>query len=397
MRRALCTAVVFLVTAGCFSGYEDKRDAALRVRRGTFVQTLVLTGELDAERGTVVSVPQLPSWQNAIKWLANDGDAVRAGDRIAELDNTAFANDLDNKRQLATQAEQELQQKEAEWSADVEQKRLDLDKKNGEFQKAKLEAAVPRDIVSARDYEDRQTKLHRAEVESQKSLDVLRTQQKAIASDRSTAQLKLARAQRDVETAEKAIDALLLRAPRDGVIVIRDHPWEGRKLQAGDMVWIGMPIAQLPEIESMQVVASLADVDDGRIAVGMPATVTVDGYPSNRFGGRVSSISAVAQEGTRNMLRRVFRVVVKLDRVDVARMRPGLSARVEVRRQATPGVLLAPRASIDFSTQTPRVRLASGKLVLVKIGACNAQDCVIATGLKEGQRLGTAAQEAQHG
>jgi hypothetical protein len=78
-------------------------------------------------------------------------------------------------------------------------------------------------------------------------------------------------------------------------------------------------------------------------------------------------------------------------------MRPGLSARVEVRRRATPGVLLVPRASIDFSTQTPRARLASGKLAAVKIGACNAQDCVVESGLKEGQHLGTAAQEPQHG
>ncbi len=397
MKRALAAVAVVLVFAACFSGYEDERDAALKVRRGTFVQTLVLTGELEAERGAVVTVPRLPSRRTVIKWIANDGDSVRAGDRVAEMDNSAFANDLDNKRQLVTQAEQELQQKEAEWSADLEQKRLDLDKKSGEYEKAKLEAAVPPDIVSARDFEDRQTKLHRARVEYEKAMEVLRSQLKAIASDRANAQLKLIRARREVDIAEKAIEALLLRAPRDGVIVIRDHPWEGRKLQAGDDVWVGLAIAQIPELESIRVAAALADVDDGRVAAGMPATVTLDGYPSMHFNGRVTSVSAVAQEGTRNMLRRVFRATVKLDRIDVQRMRPGLSARVEVRREARGDVLLAPRVAVDFSGKTPRARLATGSFVEVKIRSCNTQECVVESGLVEGQRLGPISREAKRG
>jgi hypothetical protein len=94
----------------------------------------------------------------------------------------------------------------------------------------------------------------------------------------------------------------------------------------------------------------------------------------------------VAQESKRQSLRRQFDVIVALDRLDAQRMRPGLSARVVVRRDSKGEVLLAPRAALDFAGNSPRARLASGDMKDVKVGACNAQECVVG-GLEEGQAL----------
>jgi hypothetical protein len=52
--------------------------------------------------------------------------------------------------------------------------------------------------------------------------------------------------------------------------------------------------------------------------------------------------------------------------------------------------LRAPRAAIDFSGTKPRARLAGGKSVEVVLGACNAQECVVTSGLKDGETLGHA-------
>jgi multidrug resistance efflux pump len=384
--KSFLLAAAAVLLAGCFSGY-DTPAVSPRVHRGTFVNQIVITGELEAARGTSVSVPALPSWQTSIKWMAADGVDVKAGERVVELDNTSIATELDQKKQAETQSRQELEQKNAEWSADIRDKQLDVERKRSELEKAKLEAAVPKEIVSARDFEDRQTKLHRASTEYDKSRETLRAQRKAIAADRANLELKIARSSREVETSLRALDQMVLRAPKDGIVVIRDHPWEGRKLQNGDTVWVGFPIALMPELDSLQVSASLADVDDGRIAAGMPATVTVDGYPSMHFPATVASVSAVAQEEARLSMRRKFRVVVKLAKIDSALMRPGLSTRVEIRREVQRDVLMMPRAAIDFSSAKPRARLESGRLVEVTVGSCNAQECVVRSGLDEGARL----------
>ncbi|HJQ41044.1 MAG TPA: HlyD family efflux transporter periplasmic adaptor subunit [Thermoanaerobaculia bacterium] len=394
MVRYLCAV---LLIAGCFSGYKpEDQPNELRVRRGAFASELVLSGELEAARGDALAVPPLPSWQTAIKWMIEDGSAVRAGEPVAELDNTELTADLEQRRQTLTQTLQELAQNEAQWAADLEQKQLDTEKKKSEFDKAKLQADVPRDLLSARQYEENQNTLRRTQTEYDKSLDVLRSRRVGVGSERGNIQLRIEQARRAIARAEEGIGALVLRAPRDGIVVVRDHPWEGRKLQSGDPVFVGFPIALLPDLSTVRVNAALADVDDGKVAAGMPVTITLDGYPSIPYRGRITSISAVAQESRRMSLRRQFEVLIELDRLDPSRMRPGLSARVVVHREAKPSVLLVPRAAIDFSGAAPQVRLSSGKTQDVKLGSCNAQDCIATGGIEEGSEL-EAIVEAKRG
>jgi HlyD family secretion protein len=385
------SALLALLAAGCFSGYSSDGPglSRLRVHRGPFTREIVLTGELEAARGEAITVPQLPSWQTSIKWIAADGSEVKQGDRVVELDSTAFASNLDGKRQTVVQAEQQLTQKKAEWSADIEQKELDLAKKRVDYDKARLDVAVPEEIVSRRELQDREVKFKRAEVELAKATDVLRSQRRAVTSDRANLEITLQKAQRELHEAETAIAALTLRAPRAGIVVVRDIPWEGRKLQEGDAVFVGFPLALIPEPTSMQVDVALADVDDRKIAVGMPATVILDAYPDLRFPGRIADVSAVARENAvaRASLRRSFRVLVELQRIDFARMRPGLSARVIVRRDSQPAALLASRAGLDLRNAQARARLAGGRSVPVTLGACNAQECVVLSGLLEGDTL----------
>jgi multidrug resistance efflux pump len=387
LTRIFCCALLVAPLSACFSGNaETAPELDLRVHRGDFRSDVVLAGELEAARGELLSVPPLPSWQTAIKWIAEDGAAVRAGEPVAELDNSALTLDLDTKRRSAMQAAQELQQKESEWEADLEQKELEVEQKKSALEKAVLDARVPSELLSGRKYEENQAALRRTTTEHEKAVDSLRARRTAIASERENLLLNIGKTEREISIAEYAINALVLRAPKDGIVVIKDHPWEGRKLQSGDPVWVGFPIALIPDLGTMRVNAQLADVDDGKIAAGMPVVVTLDGYPDLPFQGKIASISAVAQESRRQSLRRHFEVLVALNKLDPARMRPGLSARIVVNREQRGAQLLAPRAAIDFAGKTPRVRLDGGELKDVKLGGCNAQDCVVSR-IEEGTRL----------
>lgn len=359
--RAPTLAAVALLASGCFFGYRQAPKAP-RTHRGTFVNDMVLTGELNAAQGSTIAMPRLPQWQTSIKWIAGDGAEVKPGEPVVELDNGPFASNLDAKRQAVVQAQQELAQKQAELSADTAQKALEAERKRVDFDKAKLDAAVPKEVLSLREYEDRQTKFKRAQVEYEKARDLLHSQKEGARADAANLQVTLDRARRELQEAEDAIVALTLRAPRGGLVVIRDHPWEGRKFQVGDPAWVGMPIAVIPEPSSLRVEAALADVDDGRVRVGMPARVILDAYPSTTYTGRVTEISAVAQESARASMRRAFRVIIALDKIEPGRMRPGLSARVIVRREERPNAMLIARAAVTND---------------LKLGPCNAQECVV--------------------
>ena len=389
MKRAdLCAVLASFLMAGCFSGYSDTPGAGeLRVRKGDLASSIVLSGELEAARGESLNVPPLPSWQTAIKWIAEDGSTVKAGEPAVELDNSSLTADLESKRQTLTQALQELQQNEAQWAADLEQKQLESEKAKSDMEKAKLDVVVPRELLSTKAYEEKQSALRRTTVAWEKAVDVLASRRTAVAAERRNLELRIEKATRDISTAERAIEELVLRAPRDGIIVIRDIPWEGRKMQQGDTVFVGMALAMLPDLDTLRVRAALADVDDGKIAVGMPVSITLDAFPQVQYGGKISAISAVAQESRRQSLRRQFEVQIALDKLDPTRMRPGLSARVIVDRGTNAQSLLAPRAAIDFSGAKPLAHLAGGETKEVKLGPCNAQDCVVLEGLEAGQQL----------
>ncbi len=391
----LTSASLLLLAAGCARTSAEEtvagRDASAleRVHRGELVERVLLTGQLEAARAEDITVPRLPSWQTTLKWIAEDGIEVKEGDRVAELDNSSFARDLEQKQDDVAQADQELRQKQAEANADIADKEFEVIRRETDLEKAAAAAEIPEELLSRREVEDRKLALEKARIEHQKAITVLKAARVAADTDRQNLLLALDQKRREISIAEQAISTMILHAPRDGILILQKHPWEDRKIQTGDPVWVGMPVASIPELPSMQVVAKLIDVDDGKVEPGMPAVVEIDAFPGRRFEGVVQNVSATAQETGRRSLRRAFDVIVKLGTLDLARMRPGYSVRVEVERARLKDVLLAPRSAVVREGDSARLRLASGQLAEVKLGACNATACQVLSGVDEGTGIAT--------
>ncbi|HEX9944921.1 MAG TPA: efflux RND transporter periplasmic adaptor subunit, partial [Thermoanaerobaculia bacterium] len=305
------------------------------------------------------------------------------------FDNSQFASDLEEKRLKASDAGSDLERTQAESKTSTAEKKFQVEKARSEVEKARIAAAVPRDLLSLREYQERQLALKRAESELAKAQEELAAQRKGSAADVQIKGISLEKSRREIRTAEQAIEVLTVQAPRDGMVLVSDLPWEARKFQEGDTVWPGMAVASLPDLSSMMVVANLSDVDDGRIAPGMEVLCTLDAYPGVTYRGRVMEISPVARESKRSALLRYFPVRIALEKSDPRRMRPGMSVRVEVLGPEVRDALLVPRAALDLSGARPRALLAGGGGAEVRLGPCAATRCVVESGLKEGTRLRT--------
>ncbi len=390
--------------AGCSgSGARAESRGGLTVHRGPFRQRLILSGELAAERGETLAVPRTDTFQLQIRWMAPDGTPVKAGDPVVAFDNSQFASDLEEKRLSASQAGTDLATAEAALKTTEAERRFNVAKARSELEKAKIAAAVPQEILPLREYQDRQLARKRAETELAKAEEVLATETRASGTGVQIQQISLEKSRRQIHTAQESIDALTLKAPRDGMVLVGQHPFEGRKLQLGDSIWTGIPVATLPDLSSMVVHANLSDVDDGRITEGAEVLCTLDAYPAITYRGRVVEISPVARESQRNPLLRYFPVRIALDKADTGRMRPGMSVRVEVLGAESRNALLAPREALDFAGAAapsgpagaaPRLLLATGGAAAVRLGPCSASECVIESGAAEGTRLRSRSGEA---
>ena len=391
-------SILLLVSVACSAGRADPSPPAeprdmtrdLSVRRGKFENRFLLTGQLAAVQADNLAVPRIPSWQTTIRWLEAEGTVVKAGQKLVEFDTASFAQDLGERRSAWEQARSDLDRSEADRGGGRAAKEWAVAQKSIAVEKAKIPAGIPAEFVRGKEYLDNQLALARATTEFDKAKEDQTAFESSAEETIHQKQIALEKSRRELDAASEAIEGMVLKAPRDGILVIADHPWQGRKMQVGDSVWVGLPVVSLPDLSAMRVEATLSDVDDGRIAPGLKVNCVLDAYPERSYPGRIADITPVAQEAAGRSLRRAYNVRVELDRADPERMRPGMSVKVEVRPEAGEAMLLAPRAGLDFSGPHPRARLASGGVVDVELGACNGDSCIVLRGLDEGARLKVA-------
>jgi multidrug efflux pump subunit AcrA (membrane-fusion protein) len=372
------------LAAGCRAAVPHEPRTAAVVRR-TVEDLFLLTGELQAVRSEELAVPPVDGWQVRIKWLAEDGAEVEAGQTVAELDNTQAAQGLEDLRLALTQAQIALEERRATLATEAPQKELEVQKAETEAAKARIEAAVPAELRSRKDWNDKQQALRKAEADFDKARMAESTFERA--SRAEVQGLVIARdvAARNVQAATDALEHLKLTAPKPGIVIVGRSPMEDRPIEVGDNLFPGVRIASIPDLTSMEVVAFLPEVDDGRVAVGQRVRVALETDLRKAFGGRVTAVAAVVQDGRYTG---GFRVTVALDETDPVVMRPGLSARVEVIRGVFENALVVPKQAVTREGRELRVRRAGGATPAdVRIAACLPLDCVVAAGLSEGDRV----------
>ncbi|MEO8549347.1 MAG: hypothetical protein ABI678_05225 [Kofleriaceae bacterium] len=375
MKRWLGVAIACVACHGAQEkqvSHEATRTGV--VIRGDLADRVVLTGDLRAPSSVDLTAPRTETWMIAIRWLAKDGAEVKAGDRVLEFDNTSVTSTLEQKKLQLIEAEMAFRSARDLSAIETQTKKNALEQHRVALQKAIVRADVPDDLVSKRDFQERQLarKQMQAEVVKAEAEYIAQTQESRL--DLEVKQIELDKAKRAIETAEKTIKDLVLTAPKDGVVVVDDHPWEGRKYHENDQVQPGWAIVSMPDItQPMEVRSELSDVDDGRVAVGMAGQCTLDAYPAEAIGCKIVDITPVARPKSEQSLRRAFAVRLSLEKTDATKMRPGMSVKIVLPREGVKAALLVPRGAVLDK--------------VVKLGACDAQHCVVESGLKEGDHV----------
>lgn len=389
---AVCAAAL----SACQSGQADTGAAAeLSVQSKPVEDVFLLTGELRAVRSFALASPRGGENELQIRWMADDGADVKQGERLVEFDAARLIQTIEERRLKLRQAENDREARERSATAESERKRVAVDKAEVEAEKAKIDAAVPAELRAAVEWR----KFQATWQEKKAALDKAKLEQRSYAvsarSDVASARAAEEKARRDVAAADKALASMSLVAPKDGIFLVGNFwmwgPEGPRKLQPGDTVWSGYPVGTIPDPSEMEVQVALAEADVGRIAPGMAARCVLDTYPDRVFAGRVEDVGSVSREsGGRGpfagAVKPGFPVRVSLAKSDPL-MRPGLSVRVEVVRAAWPKALSVPRAAVRFEKQGAVVRRPGGATAGVKLAACTPLECVVESGLAEGDRV----------
>lgn len=199
--------------------------------------------------------------------------------------------------------------------------------------------------------------------------------------------------------AESYVPAAVL-SPIDGVVMRYqkqgNYQEESKLARLGDYV-IGLMESSSPtylmtvaDLKLLVVKMKINEMDILKLKEGMPVTVTVDALPQSPFPAKVTLVSPQAEKDNNNL--KSFKVEVSLLKTD-ARLKPGMTARVDGLLESRKGVLKIPLSAVfeEGKEEVAYAKDAAGKpkKIALKLGLRNETDVEVKEGLKEGDSLYT--------
>lgn len=361
------------------------------VQRGEISRRVLLDGELRAVRSRTVFA-DMPD-EAKLTWLPPEGTLVKVGDRLAELDSTAVLNKIKEAEERLVTAENEIIRLQSQQEGQLRDLQVELSRFWLAYEKAKVEARLPAEVLPRRDYQEKQFTLEKTKTEYENHLAKIAQKKREFTADLQVKTIEKQRAENQLEQSKTGLRGMQIKAPTDGMVLYTDHWNERRKVQVGDVVWGGLPILSLPDLNEMEVLAQVNEVDGPKLAVGNKATVVLDSYPNTEITATVKDISQTAAKASWQAKAKVFTVVFALDRTMVGQMKPGMSAQVAVIVGTSGQQLLIPRAAVSFTPEAVTVTRLEGETerrpLAVTILATDAKHYAVAAngGLQEGDRI----------
>jgi membrane fusion protein, multidrug efflux system len=307
-----------------------------KVTKRTLVDDLVVRGAIAAIPNEDVKVSALVAGRvNSV--TVSEGDTVRQGQVIAQLDRQPLE---DQRRQAAAAVEQA--------KAQVENARANLQRNQQLFE---------RGIASGKEVEDAKAQM-------------------------AAAQSALDTANAALNTAERNVERASVRSPIAGQVV-------KRMVSVGEQVdgTAAQPIAEIANLDRVELAANVPSTHIARIKVGQPAPVTTDAYAGRRFAGSVLAIAPAVDAATNAAL-----VRIRVPNPDHA-LKVGMFAEAHVTLESHEGLVVPPAALVRTADSTV-VYVVAGEIAqrtTVKVGLERPDAVEILDGVHEGQTVLTTS------
>ncbi|PYR41175.1 MAG: hypothetical protein DMF95_31670 [Acidobacteria bacterium] len=390
--------IVALSIAAVMAFRRDNDSSSLPtalVARTTFVDFLQLRGEIRPVRSIVLTAPSTGTDLQIVE-LASNGAKVAAGDVVVTFDPTLQHRTLETKQSELKQAESEIERTEAEQRRRVASAQSELDEAKKALARARLELQG-NELRGRIEAENFVIAVSNAEAHVGELDRKIEGERMAAQADVAIARQKREKALFDVRETERIIGSLQVRAPLAGSISLLPNFRAGGpgtrtapEFKRGDRAWFGAPIAELPDLRSIQLTARVDEADRGRVQVGSDVRVRVDAVPDRELMGTLKDISVVAKpDFTTWPPVRNFDVVVSLPDSD-PRLRSGMSAAARVELDRLPAVLVVPTGAVfqrGPATVVYVVRRGAVESRPITVLRRGRDQVAIASGVNEGERV----------
>jgi HlyD family secretion protein len=408
-RRLLVIAVVIAAVAGGATWFARGLYRTVApttatvpttlVKRSDLTLTVAARGSLRGGNSEMLTAPLTGGGEMHVTFLRKTGELVKVGDPVIEFDPTDQEYKMKEAQADLAESKLKVTQAEAQSEADTEEARYLLQKAESDLRVAEFDVRknpiLPAITASQNNLALQATKDRVAQLR-QDLANRGDTNAAAIAVQKAA----VGKAEIQVATAQKNINALVVKAAHAGYVAIRPNQagnffFGGMTLpdyQIGDTVRGGMAVAEIPDLSNWEVGASFGELDRGHLSVGQPVAIDVIAVPEGKFSGKVADLGGTAGPPWN----RHFECKIHLNNPS-PELHPGMSVRVVVTTDVLPKVLWLPAQAVFESGSRTYVFVPSGAGFVsrdVKLVRRSESQVVIAD-LAEGQVVALSDPEAE--
>ncbi len=328
------------------------------------------TGTVRAKTSTVLSSKIMGT---VISLRVREGDRVRAGQTLIEIDNRDAAAQLQKAQAGLRQAEQgEAEAEQAGSAAQSAKAAAEANRRLASSTLARYQTLLDRKSVSPQEFDEVKTKAQVAEAEAlraEKMLDML-------AARKKQAQAQIDQAKADIVAAQVAAGYGRIAAPAGGVVV-------AKSIEVGATATPGAPLLVIEDAAQHRLEAAVEESRIGQIKLKDSSRVRIDALGGEELAGTVAEILPAADPMSRSY-------TVKIDLPSSSSLRSGLYGTARFaggRRQAltVPAKAIVQRGQLTGVFVVDDANIA--RLRLIKTGKTFGDGVEVLSGLSEGERI----------
>lgn len=251
----------------------------------------------------------------------------QASGRIAEI--YVDYNSVVKKGQLLALIDQEnakatVQQREA--ALEIAKAQVNVEENNIKYYKKAL---------------NRISKLNASKYSTEKDLEAAERDYDNAVAQLTLEQAQVKQAQASLNSAQTELSYTEIKAPVDGIVI-------SKAVEVGQTVAASFETPELfsvaEDLTKMQIEASVVEADIAKVKEGQKVRFTVDSYADDYFYGTVTQVRNEATT-TSNVV--TYTVVIGIDNTNM-KLKPGMTANVEIITAEEKGVMLVPNQALRF-------------------------------------------------
>lgn len=382
MKKTTALIIISLLAVGMAAacGKQEKATQTRPVVTGVNIEVVSASpvDEYYEAVGTVrsrtTSVLSAKVVGNVMAVHVREGDRVRSGQVLVEIDNRDTTAQLRKAQAGTSEAENALQEVEsAIRAAESAIAAAEANKALATSTYHRFQALLERRSVSQQEFDEAQAKYQAAVAEVER----LRQVHQSLLAKKNQAMAKIEQAKAETTAAQVMVGYARVTAPMAGIVV-------AKHVDVGTLAAPGVPLLTIEDGARYRLEATVDESQLGKIRLGDHTSVRVDAIGDRELDGRVAEIVPAADPRSRTY-------TVKIDLpMEAGTLRSGLYGQARFKIGQRSAITVAPSAIVRRGQLVGVYVVDSSglaRLRLVQLGKSYGDRVEVLSGLNEGDRI----------